>query len=381
MYRHRGVLWLATLLAALAVRTAAAAAEAGSSLMMPLAERSLLLDVARAGDALVAVGERGHVLRSTDEGHSWRQVSAPTRAMLTAVVFVDAQRGWAVGHDGVVLASTDGGASWQLQRDGLKAQRALDRAALAEAEARVEDIDRQRASADSDELAVQAEEAAAGLEDARATLDEPVYAPALFDVWFGDAQRGLAVGAYGTVLATDDGGRSWQDARARIADPDRRHLYAIAATVEGNMLLLTGEGGLMYRSLDGASHWEVLDSGHAGTLFGLAATPAGVYAFGLQGALLCSTDAGVSWARLDALTQVVLAGAAPAHDGTLWVVGGMGTLLRVEGSRVTVQPGSTRRAAFAAVIETADGVPLALGQGGAERLPVPDAPSSVAGSR
>ena len=34
-------------------------------------------------------------------------------ADLTAVFFVDAQRGWAVGEDGTLIATTDGGASWQ----------------------------------------------------------------------------------------------------------------------------------------------------------------------------------------------------------------------------------------------------------------------------
>ena len=39
-----------------------------SSEAAPLAVKSLLLDVARAGSRLVAVGDRGHVLLSDDEG-------------------------------------------------------------------------------------------------------------------------------------------------------------------------------------------------------------------------------------------------------------------------------------------------------------------------
>lgn len=349
------------------------------ALLVPRAAQSLLLDAARAGDALVAVGERGHVLRSTDEGRSWRQIASPVRSMLTAVHFVDARRGWAVGHDGMVLHSTDGGASWTLLRDGLQAQRALDHAALAEARARLEAIERQRAAGDTPALAEQAAEAALALEDAQATLDEPLFAPALFDVWFADAARGLAVGAYGMALATVDGGSSWQDARARLADPDRRHLYAIAALDGGASLLVAGEAGLLYRSRDGGEQWEPLDTGHAGTLFGLVAASGGLYAVGLQGALLRSTDAGVSWERLAAGTEVALAGAAPAQDGALWVVGGMGSLLKVTGSRVAIAPGSTRRVPFVAVIETGDGVPLALGQGGAERLPVAGHVAAAAG--
>ena len=66
----------------------------------PLAGSSLLLDLAFAGQRMVAVGERGHVMLSDDQGATWRQAkSVPTRVLLTAVFFVDSEYGWAVGHD------------------------------------------------------------------------------------------------------------------------------------------------------------------------------------------------------------------------------------------------------------------------------------------
>ena len=52
---------------------------------------------------LVAVGQRGHVVYSTDSGASWKQASVPVSSDLTAVFFVDDKQGWAVGHDGVIL--------------------------------------------------------------------------------------------------------------------------------------------------------------------------------------------------------------------------------------------------------------------------------------
>ncbi|MCA1733570.1 MAG: hypothetical protein LC732_08200, partial [Acidobacteria bacterium] len=64
-----------------------------------LASRGLMLDATRAGDAIVAVGERGLILISEDRGQTWTQVRVPTRATLTGVWFHDRQRGWAVGHD------------------------------------------------------------------------------------------------------------------------------------------------------------------------------------------------------------------------------------------------------------------------------------------
>ena len=92
----------------------------------PLAATSLLLDLAQAGERIVAVGERGHVLLSDDKGATWRQAkSVPTRVMLTAVYFADAEYGWAVGHDETILNTTDGGETWTRSHFAPEAQQPL----------------------------------------------------------------------------------------------------------------------------------------------------------------------------------------------------------------------------------------------------------------
>ena len=62
--------------------------------LMPLIAESLLLDAAVAGGRVIAVGERGHVLVSNDQGRSWTQVEAPTRSTLTAVTAGDQRHLW-----------------------------------------------------------------------------------------------------------------------------------------------------------------------------------------------------------------------------------------------------------------------------------------------
>ena len=92
----------------------------------PAAVHSLMLGVARAGDRLVAVGERGHVLLSDDAGNSWRQAkSVPSQTLLTAVAFADPQRGWAVGHDELILHTADGGETWATQHYAPAAEQPL----------------------------------------------------------------------------------------------------------------------------------------------------------------------------------------------------------------------------------------------------------------
>jgi photosystem II stability/assembly factor-like uncharacterized protein len=49
--------------------------------------RMLLLGAAEAGASLIAVGERGTILHSTNDGQSWTNRPSPTQATLTAVKF------------------------------------------------------------------------------------------------------------------------------------------------------------------------------------------------------------------------------------------------------------------------------------------------------
>ena len=90
---------------------------------------AVMLAVARAGTRLVAVGERGIVQLSDNNGSSWRQVATPVQVSLAAVQFVNERSGWAVGHLGVVLHTDDGGLTWRKQLDGIEAAELMVRAA------------------------------------------------------------------------------------------------------------------------------------------------------------------------------------------------------------------------------------------------------------
>jgi photosystem II stability/assembly factor-like uncharacterized protein len=83
------------------------------------APRSLLLDGALAGTEVVAVGERGTILRSSDNAQTWDSIAPVTGATLTGVAFAaDGKHGWAVGHDALVLGTSDAGRTWTRQWQG-----------------------------------------------------------------------------------------------------------------------------------------------------------------------------------------------------------------------------------------------------------------------
>lgn len=83
-----------------------------------LAPENLLTDATRVGDRIVAVGERGHIIYSDDEGKTWVQGEVPVSVTLTAIDFGTDTHGWAVGHSGVVLKTTDAGAPGAFRSTG-----------------------------------------------------------------------------------------------------------------------------------------------------------------------------------------------------------------------------------------------------------------------
>ena len=107
------------LLAAAAPVQAATDGQTRYSIESAKAVSNLLLDIAQAGERLVAAGDRGHILYSDDDGASWTQAKVPTRQLLTAIDFVDDKHGWAVGHDALILATYgDVGAKVSAALDG-----------------------------------------------------------------------------------------------------------------------------------------------------------------------------------------------------------------------------------------------------------------------
>lgn len=281
-----------------------------SAARMSVADKAMVIAATTVGGRIIAVGERGGVLLSDDGGKTYRQArTVPTRATLTAVSFVDKNRGWAVGHWGVILATNDGGETWQLQRD-----------------------DR--------------------------SVDQP-----LFTVWFKDAQHGFAAGLWSLLLTTADGGKTWQ--RSSIAAPGAsggkadRNLFQVFAD-RNDGLFITAERGAVLRSKDFGKSWQELHTGAKGTLWTGCVLQSGVILVGgLQGKIYRSVDGGESWAAITSGTKSSITGFAQMPDGSVIAVGLDGVILESRDDGVTYRL-ETRpdRVALTAVVAGSDGRPL-----------------------
>jgi photosystem II stability/assembly factor-like uncharacterized protein len=281
-----------------------------------LAAKSLLLAVTKAGDRLVAVGDRGHVLLSADQGRTWTQSVVPARAMLTGVSFPDAQHGWAVGHDGVIIATTDGGQTWKRQDTGI-------------------DL-------------------------------ETVY----LDVHFRDAANGFAVGAYGKFMVTANGGQTWTAAHP---SEDEVHYNRLTAGSDGT-LYLAGEGGLLLVSRDGGKKWIRSEVPYDGSFFGALPLDKGrVIVYGLRGHILRSEDQGENWTDESNQLQVLIMGGVRLATGRVVLAGQGGNFFVSHDRGVTFDHWKPADfgTSVAAVIDAGDGALLTVGEAGAVRINLP----------
>ncbi len=336
---------------------------------LPVADISAmqLLDIATAGERLVAVGERGAIVYSDDGGESWAQARVPVSESLTAVSFPTSDHGWAVGHGGVILHSGDGGESWQLQFDGNEANRQkLDYVTdvMMNLEARLQEEEEDP----NGDLAYELEEAQFAVEDAELAVETGPADPFL-DVWFADDKLGYAVGAYGMLYRTDNGGLQWRLTIDGIENIEGYHYYSLDSAEDGT-LYLSGEAGILYRSDDGGRNWERLALDYDGSLFGiLALSGERVICFGLRGNIFLSEDRGVSWQNVTAEDSRGLSYYGGGRfDGGVIMVGAGGVMTSTRDARSFTSDVHSARNTFSAALMR-DGDLLLVGMGGMTRIP------------
>jgi len=274
-----------------------------------MASRAPLFGVAQAGGRVVAVGARGHIVLSDDEGKSWRQAQVPTSTDLVAVSFPSASKGWAVGHGGIVLHTEDGGQTWVRQFDGLKAARlAVDVYGKPATEPVPDSVLRQ---------------AKGQLQDAEGGAPAP-----FLDVYFESEQTGFVVGAFNRIFQTQDGGKTWSPWMARIDNPRELNLYAIRG--RGDECYVVGEQGMVWRLDPQSRRFVAVPTPYKGTLFGAVVTSSAVVVFGMNGTVFRSINRGQTWEKVEIASRAGLTAGDASADGEVLLVNVAGQLLRSE---------------------------------------------------
>jgi len=317
------------------------------ALLTPRALQANLLGVARAGERLVAVGERGVIILSDDQGRQWRQVPVPVSVTLTAVRFADAKHGWAAGHSGVLLSTADGGATWQSVLDGLtvvKLQEALVRRLT------------ERWGNTDPRVTREAERLSRLTEDGP---DKP-----WFDLQIDSRGQLWLIGAYGLILRSTDA-KTWESWADHLDNPKDQHLYALRAV--GNVITIVGEQGLLLRSADGGDRFERLASPYKGSFFEQSLSESAWVVAGLRGNAYISTDGGQRFEPTPLPVPVSVTASAPLPDGAVLLADQSGSLYRAQGGRIqplkaNVGPNPS------SLVFASDGSLIGAGRNGPQRL-------------
>lgn len=312
-----------------AVAAAASSMTSGQSFNDPLltpastsslAERTQLTGIAAAGKRLVAVGRRGTILMSTDEGKSWSQIPSPVSADFTAIRFSDDEHGWIVGHDAVVLKTSNGGMTWERKLDGRDVLKLVS-----------ETYDALARTGDASMAAI--------AEDARRAAAQsatPGVLPYPFlDVWFSNSREGFVAGAFGLLLHTTDGGETWKPWIERTDNDRMNHIYAISGTPEN--LYLAGEQGMLRRWDGTKNRFVKVDGPYEGSYFGMYARKDLLVVHGLRGNAYVSRDGGSQWQKVSTGVTANIVAALPGAGQDLLLVSQAGHVLVAADGATTVK--------------------------------------------
>lgn len=230
--------------------------------------RIYLMDIEKAGDRLVAVGERGFVLVSDDAGKSWKAVGTPVVRTLTGVAFNGDKLGVAVGHGGSLVRTEDGGNSW---------------------------------------TAVPMDEA---------------YGESLLGVTALGDGKFAAYGAFGMYFDSLDGGKSWTR-RTVISEEFENHISQVVPV--GSKLWMVTEYGTIANCDAECTDFVQVPSPYTGSFFGMVVAQDGALVlFGMRGTIFRSADGGASWQKIETDTTATFNGGRALADGRIILVGNAG---------------------------------------------------------
>ncbi|MBI5922379.1 MAG: hypothetical protein HY847_12135 [Betaproteobacteria bacterium] len=181
--------------------------------------RTALFDMTYCGETLVAVGERGVVMRSDDGGKNWQPQKTPTTRTLTSIISLGEASAIAAGHGGTILRTEDRGRTWT--------------------KVDVADVGKD----------------------------------AILGVTLLKSGVVLAYGAFGLYMSSNDEGKTWT--RGQIINKEfDRHISKVVEV--GDSLLLVGESGTVAWSEDQGISWRQSPSPYEGSFFGALVPKEGI---------------------------------------------------------------------------------------------------------
>lgn len=180
----------------------------------------------------------------------------------------------------------------------------------------------------------------------------------LFAVHFFNSREGVAVGLWSLVLVTADGGKTWQK-QTLVPPPGASkadlNLLALFTGADGK-LYAAAERGMVLESADRGRTWTYLNTGYRGSFWsGVGLSDGTLIVAGLRGTIYRSTDKGAHWVQVStgvksSITHLV------AADGRILAVGLDGLQMTSDNAGLSFSNASTEeRQSLTAALIASDG--------------------------
>lgn len=323
-----------------------------------MAAESLVYTVRQFHGRYFATGQRGHILYSDDGGDTWTQAQVPVRSALLDIYFPTPELGWAVGHEGVILHSSDAGKTWVKQFDGVRYG--------LEGKAYYEEM----AAADPNDTLFPYL-----VEEMDFAISQGADKP-LFRIRMHTPTSGHALGAYGMILRTEDGGKNWTHVLHTMENDSFYHIFDFAQLPGERKFFLSGEAGLFMvgdATVENAGARQTESVPWEGSFFTSEATSDGAVVMGgLRGRMFHTADMGATWTEVEKPPTSSIVDSTRLENGNLVFVGIAGEILMStdNGSSFTQLPLKTGGRIYS-VTEGPEGTLLVAGPDGIQKLTLP----------
>jgi photosystem II stability/assembly factor-like uncharacterized protein len=217
------------------------------------------------------VGDKGLTLKTVDGGENWQRVKV-SEGTLNDIFFIE-EKGWIVGGGGMILHTDDGGKNWKRQMGSAPQLSA---------------------------------KAGIPMDETCSSVEGPLNS--LMKVCFMDKDRGVTVGADGTILRTENSGSSWERAAFDSMEilPEELIMNGIITLnlydvffLNENSGWIVGDSGTILHSEDGGKEWAVKNIGLLPPLFSISfKNDIEGWAVGQNGFSLKTEDGGKTWEKV-----------------------------------------------------------------------------------
>ncbi len=287
-------------------------------------------------DYIIAIGDAGTILRTTDGGNNWESISSGTSERLNSISVINNSTAVIAGDAGTILRTTDVGSSW------VNVTSSVSDNLLSVSFNGADGI----AGGTSQTILYSTDEGASWI-----TSQTGFFGGGFWGVQMLDTGNAYVAGENSIFQPmfgwSTDGGQNW-DYTAFYLSSNEGRLYGVHFFDADNGVaaasVWTGEGAIAVTS-DGGANWNTLPFFND-ALYSLS-FPAGQmgigYAAGAAGLIIKTSDGGGSWSSQPSGTSVILFGITFADALTGYAVGENGTILKtVSGGVIPVELTSFR---------------------------------------